>query len=57
MTWLEVEENKTYDNGASLLIRGYKCPACNFLRHRRKGKSNFCEVCGVDLREERKVPA
>lgn len=57
MTWLEVEENKTYDNGASLLIRGYKCPACNFLRHRRKGKSNFCEVCGVDLREERQVPA
>ena len=49
--WVYTEFTKTYDGGGFLQLKGYKCSNCGFFRHKKKGKSNFCEVCGADLRE------
>ena len=47
-----VEHLIEYENGATLLLRGYDCPFCNNFVNRKSGKQNFCHKCGADLREE-----
>ena len=51
-TWNYTELKKEYDNGASILIRGYKCSECGNFIHKKGGKKNFCDYCGADMREE-----
>ena len=49
--WIYTEFTKYFDGGGCLLIKGYKCSNCGFLRKKKQGKSNFCEDCGADMRE------
>ena len=50
--WINKEKQFKYDNGASLLIKGYECSECGNFIHRKSGKKNFCDYCGADMREE-----
>lgn len=50
--WIVAEHLIEYENGATLLLRGYDCPFCGNFINRKSGKQNFCHKCGADLREE-----
>lgn len=49
LQWIECEEIRHYEGGAFLTFKGYKCPKCAFFRHRKRGKSRYCEDCGQAL--------
>ena len=49
-TWNYTELRIAYENGASILLRGYECPFCkNFINH-KSGIKKFCDECGADMR-------
>ena len=50
-TWNYKEKSIKYDNGASILIRGFECSECGNFIHKKGGKKNFCDYCGADMRE------
>ena len=53
--WITVEYNKSYEGGAILLFRGFRCSRCGFERHKRHGTSKFCEECGAKMVQEEKA--
>ena len=55
-SWIVCERSRFLDGGGELTVRGVKCSHCGFFRHKRLGKSKFCEDCGFKMieQEERK---
>ena len=50
--WTCVEYSKSYGGGCSILVRAYRCPFCKNERPKVKGRKNYCDNCGADLRED-----
>ena len=53
--WIYTEETKTYENGASIRIRGYKCSRCGNFIHIKGGIKNYCDNCGAKMSKEGNV--
>lgn len=55
--WEYVEISESLGGGGLLLKRGYRCNNCGFFRHKRQGKSKFCEDCGCIMKIEESANA
>lgn len=56
-TWIEVEFERPLPFGGALTERGYRCSNCGFFRHKKKGKSKYCEDCGELMLNYSALPA
>ena len=52
--WVPHEYSRKFEGGGSILVRGYKCSACGFFRHKKNGTSPYCENCGANMKGETK---
>ena len=44
--WIYTEREDPTPFGGSLTKRGFVCSNCGHFRHKRLGKSKYCEDCG-----------
>lgn len=51
-SWIYQEESEPIAGGGSLMVKGWRCPFCGNFVHKHKGRKNYCDNCGADLREE-----
>ena len=47
--WITTERTTKLVGGGELTCRGFKCSQCGFFRHKRHGRSKFCEECGAKM--------